>query len=208
MGKIVVRGGGAWAGDGVDVSAFGGEAARVRIFEGNGFVAAEAETVEDEFIEVGLRFGRRGVFAAGDEGEAIHEAEAGEVGVAPSVRRVGSEGDGKSEGAGGVEEGDDAGENRLSKHQRVFDRAAFELKRGVVSVGAKSAPRVECVVCVSNAADKDFAVEGHGVVGVNNFVGVDEGSFGVEDEAVEVEDKGTNHEQELTEHTGRTEATA
>ena len=85
MGEIVVRGGGAGADHSVKVRAFGGEAAGVRIFEGDGFVAAEAEAIQDEFVEVGLGLGRRDVFAAGEEIEAVKEAQAGEVGVAPRV---------------------------------------------------------------------------------------------------------------------------
>ena len=193
MGEIVVRGGGAWAGDGVDVSAFGGEAAGVRIFEGYGFVAAEAKAVEDEFVEVGFGFGGRDVFAAGDEGEAIKDAEAGEVGVAPRVRGVGGEGDGKIKSAGGVEERDDTGENGLLKHQRVFDGAALEFEGGAIRVGTEAVPRIERVIGVTGATEEEVTIEGHSVVGVNNPVGVDEWSLGVENEAVEVEDKGANH---------------
>ena len=125
--EVMVCGGGAGTDDGVQVGAFGGDTARGGIFERDGFVAAEAEAVQDEFVEVGLGLRRRDVFAAGEEIEAVKEAEAGEVGVAPRVRRVGGEADGQGEGAGGVEEGEDAGEKGLPEHERVFEGAAFEL---------------------------------------------------------------------------------
>ena len=48
--EVVVRGGGAGTDDGVQVGAFGGDTARGGIFERDGFVAAEAEAVQDEFV--------------------------------------------------------------------------------------------------------------------------------------------------------------
>lgn len=83
MGEIVMGGRGTRTGDGVHVGAFGGEATGVGILKGDGFVTAEAEAVEDEFVEIGLGLGRRDIFAAGEKSEAVEEAEAGEVGVAP-----------------------------------------------------------------------------------------------------------------------------
>ena len=140
----MVDGGGAGARNGVNVGAGGGEAAGAGIFEGDGFVAAEAEAVQDEVVEVGLGLRRRDVFAASEESEAIKEAEAGEVGVAPRVRRVGRETDRERERTGVVQEREDARENRLLEHERVFEGAAFELEGGAVGVGTpktSSAPR-------------------------------------------------------------------
>ena len=54
--EIVVGGRRAGGGDAPEVGAFGGDAAGVRIFEGDGFVRAEAEVIEDEFVEIGLGF--------------------------------------------------------------------------------------------------------------------------------------------------------
>ena len=193
MRKIVVRGGGAGTDDGVQVGAFGGDTARGGIFEGDGFVAAEAEAVQDEFVEIGLGLRRRDVFAAGEEMEAVKEAEAGEVGVAPRVRRVGRETDRERERAGGVQEREDARENRLLEHERIFDGAAFEFEVGAIGVGAEAVPRIKGVVGVAGATQEEIAIEGDAMVGVDEAVGVDEGRLGVEDETVEVEDKGADH---------------
>lgn len=199
MGEVVVGGRRAGADDGVHVGASRGEAAGVRVFEGDGFVAAEAEAVEDEFVEIRLGLGGRDVFATGEECEVVEEAEASEVSVAPRVRGVGREGDRKRASAGGVEEGDDAGQDGLAEHQRVFDGAAFEFESGAIGVRTEAVPRIEGVVGVADAADKRVAVEGHTVIGVNEAVGVDERGLGVEDEAVEVEDEGADHKDEAAE---------
>lgn len=194
MGEIVVCGRGSGTRDGPEIRAFGGKAAGVGVLEGDGFVAAEAKSVEHEFIEIGLRFRRWDVFAAGEKREAVEEAEAGEVGVAPRVWRVGRETDRETAVAGGVEEGDDAGEDRLAEHQRVFDSATLELEDGVIGVGAEAAPRIKRVVGVADAADERVAIKGHAVIGMDDAVGIDERSFGIENKPVEVEDERANHE--------------
>ena len=94
MGEVVVGGRGAGADDGGEMSAGCGEAAGKGVLEGDGFVAAEAKALQDKFVEVGLGLGGRDVFAAGEKGEAIKEAEAGEMAFAVVVAGVGGEGDG------------------------------------------------------------------------------------------------------------------
>jgi hypothetical protein len=71
---VVVRGGGAGTDVRVREGAFGGDTARGGILEGDGSVATEAAAVQDPFVEVGFRFGRRGVSTAGEEAEAVEQA--------------------------------------------------------------------------------------------------------------------------------------
>lgn len=189
----MVDGGGAGARNGVNVGAGRGEAAGAGILEGDGFGSAEAEAVQDEFVEIGFGLGRRDVFAAGEKSEAVKEAEAREVGVAPRVRRVGRETDRERERTGVVQEREDARENRLLEHERIFDGAAFEFEVGAIGVGAEAVPRIKGVVGVAGATQEEIAIEGDAMVGVDEAVGVDEGCLGVEDETVEVEDKSADH---------------
>ena len=203
----MVDGGGAGAGDGVNVGACGGEAAGAGIFEGDGFVSVEAEAVQDKFVKVGFGFGRRDVFAAGEKSEAVKEAEAGEVSVAPRVRRVGRETDRERERAGGVKEREDARKNRLLEHEWIFDGAALEFEIGAISVGAEAVPRIKGVVGVAGAAQEEIAIEGDAMVSVDEAVGVDEGRLGVEDETIEVENKGADHAEGRRVERGRVKVT-
>ena len=70
----MVRGGGAGTEDRVREGAFGGDTARGGILEGDGSVATKAAAVQDQFVEVGFRFGQRSVSAAGEEAEAVEHA--------------------------------------------------------------------------------------------------------------------------------------
>lgn len=187
--------GGAAVGDADDVEAgaFGGEGAGGGIFEGDRFVAAEAELVEDALVEVGRGFRRGGVAAAGEEFEMMKKVEPREVGLDPFVFRVRGEADAELAGAGGVEEFGDAGENGLLEEQTVFVDAALELEGRAIGAWAETVPRIERVVGVADAADEKRFVEGHAMGEVNEAVGFDERPLGVDDEAVEVEDEGANH---------------
>ena len=178
VGEIVVGGGGAGADDGGEVGAFRGEAAGVRILEGDGFMAAEAKAVEDKFVEVGLGFGRGGVFAAGEEGEAVEEAEAGEVAFAVVVAGIGGEAEGKRDGARGVEEGEDAGEHGEGEVVRAIACAALGFEGDAVGALLEGVPGVEGVVGVANGAEEFGFVEGDAVRGVDIGVGADEGGLG------------------------------
>lgn len=204
MGEIVVGGGLVGDSDDVAIGALGGEGAGVRIFEGDGFMATEAEAIEDEFVEVGLGFGRGGVFAAGEEIEMREQAEALQVRVDPGVLGVGGETDVEAGGAGGGEEIEDAGENGLAEETGVLGGAAFELEGGAVRVRREAVPGVEAIGRDADAADEKGAVEGDLMARVDFGVGVDEGGLGVEDETVEVEDEGADHameEEETTKYT-------
>ena len=117
MRKIVVSGGRVGHGDGPEVRAFGGEGAGVRVLEGDGLVSAKAEAIQDEPVEIGLGFRGRGVAAAGEEFETIAELETFEVRLDPGVFGVGGEADAELVRAGGVEQGDDAGENGLGEEK-------------------------------------------------------------------------------------------
>ncbi len=191
--EIVVRSRGAGSGDGVEAGAFGGDAAGVRVFEGDGFVGAEAEMLEDEFVEIGLGFGRGNVFAAGEEGEAIKEAYTFEVGLDPRVFGVGSDGDVEAGGAGFVEEGDHAGERQEFFEATFFQLLTLGFEIGVDGGGTEGDPGVESEINVADGAEKEGFVEGDLVRGVDVGVGADEGGLGVEDETVEVEDEGADH---------------
>ena len=206
MGEIVVRGGGTGAGYAPEMRALGGGAAGVRIFESDGFVAAEAEAVENEFVEVGLGLGRGDVFAAGEKMEAREEAKAGEVALAVFVAGVGGEGDGERAVARGVEEGDDAGEDGQGEVALAVEGAALGLEGEGGGAFFKRVPGIEGVIGVADGVEKSGLVEGHAVRGVDIGVCGDEGGLGVEDETVEVEDEGADHDERPTEYTEDTEA--
>jgi hypothetical protein len=57
----------------------------VRIFKSNRFLAAQAETIQDELVQVRLGLGRRRVAAAGDELEISAQPEACQMRIDPGV---------------------------------------------------------------------------------------------------------------------------
>ena len=173
MGEIVVGGRGAGGGDAPEVGTFGGETAGVRVFEGDGFVAAEAEVFEDQFVEVGLRFRCAHVFAAGDVGKAVEQAQARKVGLNPGVFGVGGDRDGQVGGARLIEEGDHAGERSEEFEAAFFGVLALGFESDAVVVGGEISPRVEREIGVADAAEEASIVEPHAVGGVNIGVGPD-----------------------------------
>jgi hypothetical protein len=193
VGEIVVGGRRAGSGDAPKVGAFGGDAPSVGVLECDGFVGAEAEVIEDEFVEVGFRFRRRNVFAAGEEREAIKQAEAREMGLDPRVLGIGGDGDREIRAARFVEEGDDAGQRSEEFEASFFEELALGFEVGVDGLWPEGEPWVEGVVDVADSAEEERFVKEDAVGRVHVGVGADEGGLGIEDEAVEVEDKGADH---------------
>jgi len=193
MSEIVMRGRGAGGGDAPEVGTFGGETAGVRVFEGDGFVATEAEVFEDQFVEVGLRFRCAHVFAAGDEGKAVEQAESSEVGFDPRVFGVGSYCDGQGGGASLVEQGDDTRERGEKFEAALFGVLAFGLESDAVVVSSEVGPRIKGEIGMPDGPEETRMVEGHAVGVVNIGVGADEGGLGVEDKAVEIENESADH---------------
>jgi len=157
-------------------------------------VAAEAEVFEDQFVEVGLRFRCAHIFAAGDKGEAVEQAEAVEVRFDPRVFGVGGDRDGQVGGARLIEEGDHTGERSEEFEAASFDVLALGFQGDTVVVGREIGPWVEGEIGVADGAEEARMVERHAMGVVNIGVGPDEGRLGVEDETVEVEDEGAEHE--------------
>lgn len=193
MPEVVVSGRWARAGDGVEVGALGGGGAGVRILEGDGLVAAEAEVVECELVEIGLGLGRGDVLSAGEELETIEQPEAGKVALAVGVHGIRGEGDGQAVVAGGVEERDDAGSDCELEIAQVIAFAAVGFQGSAIGTFFKSVPRIEGVIGVADGAEKVGLVEGDAVGGVDVGVGGDEGGLGVEDQPVEIKDEGADH---------------
>lgn len=163
------------------------------VLEGDGLVAAQAEVLQDEFVEIGLGFGRRDVLPAGDEGEAIDEAQAGEMRLNPRVFRVGGDGNGHGGGAGLVQEVDHSWKRGEEFEAADFGALALGFERDAVMGGGEIGPRLERVVGVADGAQEARIIERHAMGFVNIGVGANEGGLGVEDKAVEIENESTDH---------------
>ena len=126
MREIVVGGGLVGHGDRPEVGAFGGERSGVRVFEGDGLVTAQPETVQNEFVEIGFGFRRMRIFTARDELEAIDYAQPLQMRIDPFVRGIGCDANMDVSHASGVEERKYAGKHRLAKKQFVLASPALE----------------------------------------------------------------------------------
>ena len=191
--EVVMRGGLVRHGDGPELGAFRGEGAGVGIFERDRFGSAESKAVKDEMIKVGFRFRGRRVLATGEKLEVLEESETLQMRFDPGMLRVGGEADMDARGASGGKQGFYSRENGLAVQDLVLVGAALEFERGAVGMRAEAVPRVEGVFGVSHAAHESRAIEVHAVAGVHFPVGINERSFGIDDQTVEVKDEGANH---------------
>ena len=165
----------------------------MRILEGDGLKAAQAEFREHEMVEIWRGLGQGGILAAGEKIKAVEQADTGEMFLTMNMGGVRGEGDAQALGTGGVEEGGDAGQHGEREVATLVEFTALNFQGDPVGVAGKGVQRIEGVGAVADRAQEELAVKGHAVFAVHLGVSRDDGGLGVEDEAVEVEDEGLNH---------------
>lgn len=126
--------------------------------------------------------------------------------VDPLVMGVGRQAHADAGRAGSVEQRENPGEHGLSQHQLVLAGPTFQLERGPIGVLAEPVPRIERVIGVPHAPEKQRPIERHAVSHVHFTIRVDQRRFGVENQPIEIENDRANHVGEFIRRYSQTSA--
>lgn len=164
------------------------------ILEGNRFIASEGEFLDYGSIEMRLWFSVRDVFDTAKVVEMIEQPKTREMAFDVNVIGIGGESDFQAQLSRLLQVIGDAGQHGLLGKYLTFYGIQLAFESSAVSGGTKRGPRVEVEVdaadsFVSELPGKDFV----GAL-VNDFTGIDQRRFRVENQTIEIKHKRANHE--------------
>ena len=191
--EVVLLGGRIWHGDGPEASSPGGQGAGRGILERDGLGGLEAELGEHGEVEIGRRLGLAHILATADHLEPGEQSDPGKMAVDVAVGGVGCNAELESLDACCIEEVEHAGEDGLAHGHFAVQFPMFQLQDGPVGLRAECRPGIEFDADMPDEAERAGAGIGEAGLIMDRRPGVDQRSFGVDDESVEVEDQRANH---------------
>lgn len=90
---------------------------------------------------------------------------------------------------------ENAGKDRFPGKNFPVDALQFQIENSAICVRSESRPLIEVNTGASDCLVGEVAGKRFAGVAMNQLKGVDEGSFGVEDQTVEIKDERANHEE-------------
>ena len=197
FGEVDAGGDAVGDGDDGDAGGAGGDEAVVGIFNDEGVFGVDFETAESFLEEVGGGFDSGGVATADDGFEVFKEGEFFEPAVDPIVAGGGDDGEAEGVFLGEFDAVADAGEGveffdlgfdvALALGVDPFPVEFFAGKFFEIGLGG------EVLKVTADAADVGLEFEDVAGHAVELLVGLVDGPFGVDDDAVEVEEEGFDH---------------
>ena len=113
--------------------------------------------------------------------------------INPFVRGIRCDADTKTSRARRIEERNHAGKDRLAQEQFILTCAPFELQCRAIRVRTESMPRIERILRMPDAPQKEHAVKRYPMAKVNLGISIDERRFGIENQSVKIKDEGADH---------------
>jgi hypothetical protein len=156
-------------------------------------VGPESELIDGEPVEVGLRFGRGHILAAGHNAKPAQQSEPAQVFLTMGVSGVGGECDGPPAVARRVHQGNDPGQHGLGEDADAFVELQLSLEVAPVLVWTERPPWVEGVLGVTDAPQEEIAVKGPFMGRVHVGESVDQRRLRVENESVKIKNEGAEH---------------
>ena len=164
------------------------------ILEGDGFFAGNAKFFDHGAVKIRRGFAGSDVFDAAQVIEGGKQTETREVTFDMGVAGVGGQSNFQSQLPRLPEVVEHAGKNGQFGDDDLLDSSQFALEFRAIYAVAESGPLVEVDAGPSHRLVRELAGKRPAGIAMDEFKGVDQGGFGVEDQTVEIKDECANHE--------------
>ena len=192
-GKVVRAGGGIGDDDHAQAGGVGGLVAGDRILERGGGFGQHVEFCAGSLVGIGRRLAGFDILAANHDIKAVTEAESLEVAIDVIVVRVRGDAEFQARMPGVIEQRDHSGKNGLGRDQGFLAtlETGFEVRS--VDVRRDGFPRIKINTVVPDNAVPAFTIKAETELIVHGRPRVDEGGFGIQNQAVEIQHQGVEH---------------